>query len=745
MTLWLAVSLIFFSFLSPLAGDAARVAGEEKPVVTAPPPATLPPSEEAPPVIQPPPSAPPNGRPLPVSAPPAKQPILDGPAPSFEQPAAMPAIPQEKMILPITPEAGPSPLTRQPPAPAKDSRYITIDFDNVDIQVFVKFISELTGKNFVIDDNVKGKVTIISPRKISVDEAYKVFESVLDVYGFTAVPAGDVIKILPAQEAREKHLETRLPTERTISTEDRIVTQIISLQYANPDDIKKILDPMIAKTSIVLSYPPTGMLVITDSLSNIKKLQEVIAALDAEGVGEQISLIPLQHTDSDEIVKSLTAAFQHQRGGVAAVKIISDSRTNSVIIVASEIEAARVKQLIDLMDKKMPKGGATLHVYRLQNATAEDIAKVLTSLPKAGKDVQKGAEGALSLLSRDVQVAFDKATNALIITAGREDYAVIEDVVKKLDVPRPMVYIEALIMEVNVNKDFKVGVEWSGIKDTGHISGFGDTARTAGFVGFSGTAAGGGGILPGISTVSGTTTAAISSLPVGFSLGILGAGITIGGVAFPSIGAVIQAYQTDTDVSILSTPQILTLDNEEAEISVGENIPFLTRQDSTSTSASYPVNYNQYEYRDVGVSLKITPHISEEGNVRLKIDQQVTKVVSAGTTAEAVLPTTLKRTVKTTVVVKDKETVVIGGLVGDSTNAGTSKVPFFGDIPLFGWLFKTKFTGKEKTNLFIFLTPHVIRSQGDATALTESKKSGEAGEITGGVIRMRDKKPEKGK
>jgi len=560
----------------------------------------------------------------------------------------MPAIPQEKRIPPVTPEAGPSPLTRQPPAPAKDSRYITIDFDNVDIQVFVKFISELTGKNFVIDDNVKGKVTIISPRKISVDEAYKVFESVLDVYGFTAVPAGDVIKILPAQEAREKHLETRLPTDGIISLEDRIVTQIISLQYANPDDIKKILDPMIAKTSIVLSYPPTGMLVITDLLSNIKKLQEVIAALDAEGVGEQISFIPLQHTDSDEIVKSLTAAFQHQRG-VAPIKIVSDSRTNSVIVVASEIDAARVKQLIDLMDKEIPKGGATLHVYRLQNATAEDIAKVLTSLPKAGKDVQKGAEGALPLLSRDVQVAFDKATNALIITAGREDYAVIEDVVKKLDVPRPMVYIEALIMEVNVNKDFKVGVEWRGLKDTGHISGFGEDARSAGFVGFSGTAAGGGGILPGISTVTGTTAAVIPSLPAGFSLGILGAGITIGGVLFPTIGAVIQAYQTDTDVSILSTPQILTLDNEEAEISVGENRPFLTRQESTTTSTL--VNYNQYEYRDVGVSLKITPHISEEGNVRLKIDQQVTKVISASTAADSVLPTTLKRTVKTTVVV----------------------------------------------------------------------------------------------
>ena len=341
MTLWLAVSLIFFPFLSPQAGNAARVAGEEKPVVTAPLPATLPHPEEAPPAIQPPPEAPLKGRPFSVSAPPVNQPILDVPAPSFEKPAAIPAIPQEKMVPPITPDAGPSPLTRQPPAPAKASRYITIDFDNVDIQVFVKFISELTGKNFVIDDNVKGKVTIISPRKISVDEAYKVFESVLDVYGFTAVPAGDVIKILSAQEAREKHLETRLPTDGTISPEDRIVMQIISLQYANPDDIKKILDPMISKTSIVLSYPPTGMLVITDLLSNIKKLQEVIAALDAEGVGEQISFIPLQHTDSDEIVKSLTAAFQHQRG-VAPIKIVSDSRTNSVIVVASEIEAARV-------------------------------------------------------------------------------------------------------------------------------------------------------------------------------------------------------------------------------------------------------------------------------------------------------------------------------------------------------------------------------------------------------------------
>ena len=227
------------------------------------------------------------------------------------------------------------------------------------------------------------------------------------------------------------------------------------------------------------------------------------------------------------------------------------------------------------------------------------------------------------VVSKNVQVVADKATNTLVVMAEREDYKIIENIIKQLDVPRPMVYIEALIMEVNTNKAFNLGVEWRGLKDTGKISGV-DTGQSAAFIGSGGagstTNPGGYNILGGLSP---------AAFPGGFTMGIVGAGITIGGITFPNIGAVVQAYKTDTDVSILSTPQIMTLDNEEAEINVGSNVPYITRQDSTATTSTYPVNYNTYEYKDVGVILNITPHINEENFIRLKISQQVTKVTSA--------------------------------------------------------------------------------------------------------------------
>ena len=316
--------------------------------------------------------------------------------------------------------------------------------------------------------------------------------------------------------------------------------------------------------------------------------------------------------------------------------------------------------------------------------------------------------------------------------AEREDYKILENIIKQLDVPRPMVYIEALIMSQG-QQGFQTGSRMERCEDTGSISGI-DGSKSAAFVG-SGT-----GVLSGLtSTVIDTATTALG-LPSGFSMGIIGAGIRIGDVLFPSIGAMVQAYKNDTDVSILSTPQLLTLDNEEAEINVGENVPYLTRQDSTSTTSAYPVNYNTYEYKDVGVILTITPNINQENFIRLKISQQVTKVIAGVSTdtTKPSIPTTLKRTAKTTVVVKDNETVVIGGLVGDSTDDSTNKVPFLGEIPIMGWLFKAKTVAREKTNLYIFLTPHIVRTQKDASQLYVEKR-GSMGEVVEGIIKLNER------
>jgi general secretion pathway protein D len=714
--LLLAAFLLLIFFWPFADARAARVAGlDETPVVQ--------PSQSKPAADK-------------ISAPPAASVKPDLPAKAEKKEEAATSSPEK--------EEKPA----DPSIPKKTGqKYVTLDFDNVDISVLVKFVSELTGKNFLIDEKVKGKVTVMSPKKIPVNDVYKVFLSILEINGFTVVPSGDMIKIVPSSVAREKSLEIR--TKKDLAEpEDRMVTQVISLERANPDEIKRVLDPIVPKTGSVLSYPAAGMLIVTDYLSNIRRIQEIVSALDIEGAGGQISYIPLQNASASEVVKSLSAIFQPTMTRATGVRMVADARTNSIILLASVAETENIRKLVAYMDRDVPRGESNIQVYRLQNSVAEDLAKVLTSIiqgasvtatPAAAGTTQAAQKITTPAVSKNVQVVPDKATNTLVIMAEREDYKILESIIKQLDVPRAMVYIEALIMEVNATKDFKLGVEWRGITEHGSVDG----NPTAAFIGSggAGTTANPGGynILDGLITT--TPLGVTGAFPSGFSMGIIGTGITIGGVTFPSIGAVVQAYKNDSEVSILSTPQILTLDNEEAEINVGSNVPYLTRQDTTSSTTS--INYNNYEYRDVGVTLNITPHINEENFIRLKISQQVTKVVAgvSSDTTKPSTPTTLKRTAKTTVVVKDKETVVIGGLVGDSTEASTYRIPLVGDIPLLGWLFKTKASSREKTNLYVFITPHIVRTQQEAAALYQEKRES-MGEVKEGIIRLNEKKSE---
>jgi general secretion pathway protein D len=719
-TLWILTFMFVVLWAMPGPVMAARVAGNDRPVNT---------SGETPVALPPPPgyenaqkaqTAPPT-EPAKKAAP--AQPVKKKSATKKKATTTRVKQPAKK-----TTGARPPQATGSIPAEANKAKYITMDFDNVDIGVFVKFISEMTHRNFVIDDNVRNKITVFSPRKISVDEAYKVFESVLEVHGLTAVPSGDVTKIIQAKDAKEKNIETRLRTQ-AISPQDKIVTQIVSLNYANPDDLKKVLDPLISRSSVIVSYPPTGMLIITDVLSNVKRLLAIISALDVAGVGEQITVIPLKHAGVAEMVNALNSVFGPEtsprtRAALPyAVKIIADERTNAVLVRASEVDTARIRELVNILDREAPKGESRMQVYRLQYANAEELAKILMNLPivkEAKTPTPTAPRTAKPPTGTEVQIAADKATNTLIITASKDDYRTLEEVIKKIDVPRAMVYIEALLMEVSVRKDFKVGVEWRFLKDTGSVPGF-DTGRSAVLGGSGGLGAGGSySIIPGDSTSP--------SFPSGFSLGIIGAGITIGDVIFPNIGAVLQAVQRDSDVYILSNPQLLTSDNEEATVIVGKNIPYITRQERSTTN----VDYTNYEYKDVGVTLKITPTINTEKFVRQKIDLEVTQLVTEESSTG--LPTTLKRATKTVVSVKDGQTIVISGIMGDSTEKAVYKVPLLGDIPIIGWLFKSKSDTRDKTNLYVFITPHVIENQTQGVAIKE-KKQEQIESFEGGVIK----------
>jgi len=608
----------------------------------------------------------------------------------------------------------------------KSEQLVSIDFNNVDISVFIKFISELTGKNFVIDQKVKGAVNIISPSKISIEEAYKVFESVLEVHGYSTVKSGKVIKIVPSPAARSKNIETMFKDEAR-APEDRVVTQLVHLKYADPGEIKKLFAPLISKSSLVLAYSPTNMLVITDTYSNITRLLKILDVIDVTGTGLELSVIPLEFAGAEKLVKLLSTVFQTRikpkKGALGkAVKFVADERTNIIVLLASENDTVRIKKLVKLLDREVPRGKEKIRVYYLENATAEDLAKVLQELPAKKQSPAKGKKEA-PLISGDVIIKADKATNSLIIMADKDDYLVIEEIIKKLDIPRAMVYIECLIMEVNVNKEFNLGTEWQGGVKTDY-----DSQSKTGFLGggFSGDS--------NYSSIGGMAGTETLSLPSGFSLGVFGEFVTIEGITFPNLAAVIQAHKKDKDVHILSTPQILTTDNEEATITVGKNIPYITRQDTTDTGT----DYSNYEYKDVGIILKITPQISKDRMVRLNISQEVTKLES---TSEY-RPTTLKRTIDTTVIVKDKNTVVIGGLIDDSFSNTEYMVPCLGNIPVLGLAFKSMSKSKDKTNLFIFLTPHVIKSPVEANTVYKKKKD-QIDKIKEGTIKMYKKNKDK--
>ncbi len=589
------------------------------------------------------------------------------------------------------------------------AKYVSIDFNDVDIRVFIKFMSELTNENFIIDDRVKGNVNILSPDKITIEEAYKVFESVLEVHGFTPVKAGKITKIIPMPLARSKSVETRLDPTSGLG-DDKIVTQLIPLRYADANELKALYAPLISQGSVILSYSPTNTLIITDVFSNIQRLVKITKAIDLEDVGRQLSIIPIEHADAGAIVKTLTMLFKESKapkGPRATPDVVSefvaDERTNILIVLANEFNTAKVKRLVEVLDQKVPKGDAKIRVYYLENAKAEDMATVLQSLSgqKAAKEEGKKEE---PVVSDKVKITADKSTNSLIIMADKDEYMVLETIIQKLDIARPMVYIEALIMEVRDTDEFTLGVEWIAGTSAGTIDGR-DAGAYGGF-----TSEGGVKALPTVDS------AGVVSIPGGFAMGVMTGPIQIGNIFFPSIGAAIKALEKNENVHIISTPQIMTIDNEEAMISVGENVPYQT---SIGTGTAGVQDYQNFEYKDVGVTLKITPQISQERFVRLNIFQEVQKLSSEAT---SLTPTTLKRSAQTTVVVKDAATVVIGGLIGEDLSSRDSQVPCLGDIPVMGNLFKSTSRGGVRSNLYIFVTPHIIQNPTEADVIYQKKR-----------------------
>ncbi|HSH68915.1 MAG TPA: type II secretion system secretin GspD [Deferrisomatales bacterium] len=608
---------------------------------------------------------------------------------------------------------------------AEDTRQITMNFKDAELEAVVQFISELTGENFILDDKVKGKVTVISPSKLSPEEAYQVFQAILNVKGFTIVQAGRVNKIVLTRDAKQSSIETvREPTDPG----DRFVTHILPLTYVDAEAIASTLSPLVSKDSSVVAYAATNTLILTDAYSNIERLVDIISSLDVETVDTVLEIIRLTYASAEVMAKNVSQIVTEKgrtarrrapargqanvqvQGETVAVKIIADSRTNSLVVISDPDTMAEVKTMVLALDVEMPSGSGKINVYYLKYADAENVASVLTSISKsAGTKTRPGQAPAAKAptqaavpveFEEPVQITADKATNSLVIIASPQDYEILSSVIEKLDVRRPQVLVEALIVEMSYEKSLELGVEWRTVDDPtgGNLSGFAN--QTFG-VGLNSVAASGPLAAPG-----------------GLSLGLVKGVIQFGGVEFLNIGAMINALQTSGDVNVLSTPSLLTTDNEESEIVVSDNIPFKTSEKFDSNGN--PIS--TFEYRDVGLTLRFTPQINEDDFVKLKLYQEISQVLSTATGGSTNAPSTTRRTAQTTVVAQSGSTIVIGGLIKDDTETTTSSVPCLGDLPLVGYLFRSTSDKVTKKNLLLFLTPHIINDTQDIESLTRKRR-----------------------
>ncbi len=565
---------------------------------------------------------------------------------------------------------------------------------------------------------------MISPTKIPLNEVYKVFESILEVRGFVAVPAGKVTKISQKREGAKRNIKTQVGGDLAqIVPEDTIITQLIPLEYAEVEKIRNALGQLFSKDASVIPYPTTNTLIVTDVSSNIHRLLRIIKELDIPGYETKITVVPLRYAAAENLASELSQVIEEAGkvpGGPPTprrrrqdqiesteklVKIIPDNRTNSLIVLANEDDTKRVEDLIKRLDVETER--TNIHVYFLRNTNSEYMAKVLNNIVSK----RKPEGGEIPIL-----ISEEAGTNSLIIDATQEDYASLVKIIEKLDIVRDQVLVEVLIAEVSYEDTFELGVEWIGLDNDG--KGFPDI-KTMGTgrnnaEGFGEMQFGDGGLSSYASSGEGIASSGLKGASIGFVQKMAGSGTSL-----PDFAVMLHALQTNADVNILATPQILTMDNEEASIKVVRNIPYLSKIEIGTDNNQ---DYQDVEYKDVGIELTITPHISKEQMVRLEIEQKISSLVSEQTSGIRLTPETFDRETKTAVIVKDNHTIVIGGLVRDDQEDNVSKVPILGDIPLLGLLFRKSSTRKLKNNLLVFITPRVVRTTQQIADLTDLKR-----------------------
>lgn len=579
---------------------------------------------------------------------------------------------------------------------AEDGRILNLK--EADIRVLIGQVAEATDYNFIVDPRVQGKVTIVSAHAMDDKELYEVFLSILKVHGFAAVKTGKVVKIVPDLKAKQDAISSA--SEGVFA--DEMVTRIFQVKHTQATQLIPILRPLVPQYGHLAAYPPTNVIILSDTNANIERLVQMIEKIDqASHVATES--VSLKYADSGEVVKILKELLKTDgREGVAqGLRIIQDERTNKVILSGDDASREEAKKLIRQLDGSLARDGNTEVMY-LKFAKASELLPVLDGI---GQSLKSEAEAGVA--QNPVSIQADEATNALVVSAPANKMAMLKKLIEKLDIRREQVLVEAVIAEVALTKKHELGIQWAVLTNAGAASSqFTNTENGAG---------------PGIGSAI-ESAFKINSAGEDFDItglvsGLLGSGaaLGIGSVKLKAnrIAALIRALAADDAVNLLSTPTLLTLDNKEAEILVGQNVPFITGNLLTSDNRAV----QSFERKDIGVILKITPHINDGTALTLEIEQEVSSLSKAILQTDVV---TDKRTIKTTVMVEDEETIVLGGLIQDDLRENEQRVPILGHIPLIGEFFRSRSTERVRRMLMVFLRPKILREAQDAGVLSQA-------------------------
>ena len=581
----------------------------------------------------------------------------------------------------------------------------TLNFKDADITAVISTVAQITGKNFIIDPRVKGKVTLISNRSMGVGEIYQVFLSILEVHGYSAIPSGEAIKIVPDADAKHSGMPTA--SARHPGEGDETVTRVIDIRHITAAQLVPILRPLVPPQGHLAAYPQTNVLIVSDRAANIERLVKIIKRIDQPSSGE-IEYIQLQHAAASDLVRVLTAL--QQQGGKRNPKanqptLVADERTNSILIGGDRVERLQLRAIISHLDTPTETTGDT-HVLYLRYAKAKDLVPVLTGVGDTKKKSGQKGRATPAALNQPFDIQADESTNALVITAAPAVFRSLQAVVKQLDVRRAQVLVEAVIAEVASDRAAELGVQWL-------FDGSGGN-NPVGAINFGGSG----------TSISSLAGAALTAGNPAAIIGALGSGTTIGAGRFNSstfnFAALIRALEGDGSTNILSTPNLVTMDNEEAEIFVGQELSIPTGSfTNTGSSTSSVTPFTTFERKQVGIRLKVKPQINEGDAIRLDINQQVDGI-AAGSAGQGDVVTNA-RTIDTSVLVDDGAALVLGGLIEDRVVESEQKVPLLGDVPLLGALFRYKSVKKVKTNLMVFMRPTILRTKEDSLALTRGK------------------------